>query len=43
MLGVAETIARGSSLKICAVAEGAADLYPPRAYAAVGRGGRGRP
>ncbi len=27
-LGVAETIPRGSSLKMCAVAEGAADLYP---------------
>jgi len=27
-LGVTETIPRGSSLKMCAVAEGAADLYP---------------
>ena len=27
-LGVAETSPRGSSLKICAVAEGAADVYP---------------
>jgi 3'(2'), 5'-bisphosphate nucleotidase len=27
-LGVKETIPRGSSLKMCAVAEGAADLYP---------------
>jgi 3'(2'), 5'-bisphosphate nucleotidase len=27
-LGVSETIPRGSSLKMCAVAEGAADLYP---------------
>ncbi len=27
-LGVAETLPRGSSLKMCAVAEGAADLYP---------------
>ena len=27
-LGVSETFARGSSLKMCAVAEGAADLYP---------------
>jgi 3'(2'), 5'-bisphosphate nucleotidase len=27
-LGVTETLARGSSLKMCAVAEGAADLYP---------------
>ena len=27
-LGVEETIPRGSSLKMCAVAEGAADLYP---------------
>jgi 3'(2'), 5'-bisphosphate nucleotidase len=27
-LGVAETVSRGSSLKMCAVAEGAADLYP---------------
>jgi 3'(2'), 5'-bisphosphate nucleotidase len=27
-LGVTETIPRGSSLKLCAVAEGAADLYP---------------
>ncbi|HUL75682.1 MAG TPA: 3'(2'),5'-bisphosphate nucleotidase CysQ [Vicinamibacteria bacterium] len=27
-LGVAETVPRGSSLKMCAVAEGEADLYP---------------
>ncbi len=27
-LGVTETLPRGSSLKMCAVAEGAADLYP---------------
>jgi 3'(2'), 5'-bisphosphate nucleotidase len=27
-LGVTETVRRGSSLKLCAVAEGAADLYP---------------
>jgi 3'(2'), 5'-bisphosphate nucleotidase len=27
-LGITETIPRGSSLKMCAVAEGAADLYP---------------
>ena len=27
-LGVAETISHGSSIKICAVAEGAADIYP---------------
>jgi 3'(2'), 5'-bisphosphate nucleotidase len=27
-LGVTETLPRGSSLKVCAVAEGAADLYP---------------
>jgi 3'(2'), 5'-bisphosphate nucleotidase len=27
-LGVTETVARGSSLKMCAVAEGTADLYP---------------
>jgi 3'(2'), 5'-bisphosphate nucleotidase len=27
-LGVTETVPRGSSLKMCAVAEGAADLYP---------------
>jgi 3'(2'), 5'-bisphosphate nucleotidase len=27
-IGVTETIRRGSSLKMCAVAEGAADLYP---------------
>lgn len=27
-LGVAETLPRGSSLKMCAVAEGAADVYP---------------
>jgi 3'(2'), 5'-bisphosphate nucleotidase len=27
-LGITETLPRGSSLKMCAVAEGAADLYP---------------
>jgi 3'(2'), 5'-bisphosphate nucleotidase len=27
-LGIVETVPRGSSLKMCAVAEGAADLYP---------------
>ncbi len=27
-LGITETVSRGSSLKMCAVAEGAADLYP---------------
>jgi 3'(2'), 5'-bisphosphate nucleotidase len=27
-LGIAETIPSGSSLKMCAVAEGAADVYP---------------
>jgi 3'(2'), 5'-bisphosphate nucleotidase len=27
-LGITETVPRGSSLKMCAVAEGAADLYP---------------
>jgi 3'(2'), 5'-bisphosphate nucleotidase len=27
-LGVTETIPRGSSLKMCAVAEGTADVYP---------------